>query len=159
MGSQVAWDVSYCVAMLAYFLDAVFMDASIGTMPLLTHLPLVPHICVRQYGKHWFRLWPVAYLAPSHYLHQWWVIVNWILRNTLQWNFNQNTKLIIHENAFENIVCEVAAILSRGRWVYRDWSAWRFIINVLLEFATPSIAHLDIWYLSCLLLSHTPCGW
>ena len=28
-------------------------------------------------------------------------------------------KLFIHENAFENIVCEMAAILSRGRWVKR----------------------------------------
>ena len=41
----------------------------------------------------------------------------WTLRNKLQWNFNQNTKLFIHENASENIVCKMAAILSRGRWV------------------------------------------
>ena len=26
-------------------------------------------------------------------------------------------KLFIHENAFENIVCKMAVILSRGRWV------------------------------------------
>ena len=32
----------------------------------------------------------------------------------LQWNFKQNTKLLIHENASQNIVCEIAAILSRG---------------------------------------------
>ena len=30
---------------------------------------------------------------------------------------NQNTQLLIHENASENIVCEIPAILSRGRWV------------------------------------------
>ena len=40
---------------------------------------------------------------------------NWNLRNKLQWNFIRNTKLFIHENASENIVCEMAAILSRGR--------------------------------------------
>ena len=34
--------------------------------------------------------------------------------NKLQWNFNQNTKSVIHENTFEIIVCEMAAILSRG---------------------------------------------
>ena len=28
--------------------------------------------------------------------------------------FNQNTKLFLHENAYENIVCEMVAILSRG---------------------------------------------
>ena len=30
---------------------------------------------------------------------------------------NQNTKLFIHKMTSENIVCEVAAILSMGRWV------------------------------------------
>ena len=42
------------------------------------------------------------------------VIVNWTFRNTIQWKFNQNAKLFIHENAFENVVCEMATILSRG---------------------------------------------
>ena len=28
-----------------------------------------------------------------------------------------NTKFVIHENASEKMVCEIAAILSRGRWV------------------------------------------
>ena len=32
----------------------------------------------------------------------------------LQWNFNQNMKFFIHENTSEYIVCEMAAILSRG---------------------------------------------
>ena len=57
----------------------------------LTHLPLVPHICVSESGQHWFRLWLVAYSAPSHYLNQCCIIVSWIFRNKLQWNFNQNT--------------------------------------------------------------------
>ena len=100
----------------------------------LTHLPLVPHTCiwVRESGQLWFRYWLGTYLAPSHYLNQWWNIVNWTLRNKLQWNFNQNTKLFIHEDASENIfctkafihedasvniVCEMATILSRLRWV------------------------------------------
>ena len=39
------------------------------------------------------------------------------LENKHQWNLNHNTKLFIHENAFENIICEIAAILSRERWV------------------------------------------
>ena len=34
--------------------------------------------------------------------------------NKLQWNFNRNTKIFIQENACENIVCEMAAILPRG---------------------------------------------
>ena len=70
-----------------------------------------------QSGQHWFRLWLVAYLAPSHNPNQCWVIVSWTFRNKLQWNFDQNTKLFIHQNASENIVCEMAVILSRGIWV------------------------------------------
>ena len=42
----------------------------------------------------------------------WWV--NWTLRNKFQGNFNRNTKLFMLENASENIVYEMAAILSRG---------------------------------------------
>ena len=37
--------------------------------------------------------------------------------NIPQWKSIQNTKLFIHENAFENVVCEMVAILSRGRRV------------------------------------------
>ena len=49
---------------------------------------------------------------PSHYLNQSWNIVNWNLRNKLEWNFQQNSYIFIQENAFENIVCEMVATLS-----------------------------------------------
>ena len=39
---------------------------------------------------------------------------NWTLRNTFQWNSNQKTKIFIHENSSENIICEMAAILRGG---------------------------------------------
>ena len=48
-------------------------------------------------------------------------MVNWTIRNKLKWNFNQNTKLFIHENASEGIVCKMASILSRRIWVYTWW--------------------------------------
>ena len=40
-------------------------------------------------------------------------IVNWTLRNKLQWNSNRNSNIFTQENAFESVVCEMAAILSR----------------------------------------------
>ena len=52
-----------------------------------------------------------------HYLSQCWVIVNWTLENKIQQNSKQYTRLCIIENAFENVVCETTAILSRERWV------------------------------------------
>ena len=39
--------------------------------------------------------------------------LNWTLRNKLQWNLNRNFNIFIQENAFESVVCETAAILSR----------------------------------------------
>ena len=70
------------------------------------------HIGVIDLCHHWFRWWLVAYSAPSHYLNQCWNIVNWTLRNKLKWNLNQNSYIFIQENAFENVVWEMAAILS-----------------------------------------------
>ena len=35
-----------------------------------------------------------------------------LLRNKIQWNLNRNSYIYINENAFQNAVCEMAAILS-----------------------------------------------
>ena len=73
---------------------------------------------VRQESNHhWFRQRLVAWTAPSHYLNQCWNIVHWTLRNKLQWNLNRNSYIFIHENAFENVVWKMAAILSRPQSV------------------------------------------
>ena len=55
--------------------------------------------------------------AYMHYLNQCWIIVNWTLRNKLQWSINQNSNIFIQENAFESVVCETATILSRPQCV------------------------------------------
>ena len=44
-------------------------------------------------------------------------IVNWTLRSKLQWNYNQNAKLFVRENAYENVACDMVTIFSRGKWV------------------------------------------
>ena len=49
---------------------------------VLIHLPLVPHICVSELGQRWFRYWLVAYSALSHYLNQFWVVVNGALEQS-----------------------------------------------------------------------------
>ena len=83
----------------------------------LTHFTLVPYICDNEMGRHWFRQWLAACSASGHYLNQYWLIVKSTLKKKLQWHLNQNTKLFLHENAFENVVREMAAILSRKRGV------------------------------------------
>ena len=77
-----------------------------------THLPLMPHICVNELGHHWFSQWLVACSAPSHYLNQWWLIVNWTPGNKFQWNLNRNSFIFSQENALENVVWKMSAILS-----------------------------------------------
>ena len=54
---------------------------------------------------------------PSHYLNQCWNVVNLTLKNKFWWNINQNLHIFIHENAFENVVCEMLAILSQAQWI------------------------------------------
>ena len=59
--------------------------------------------------------------SPSHYPNQCRYRVNWILRNKLQGNFSRNSYIFIQENAFENVGCEMAAILSRPQYANK-WS-------------------------------------
>ena len=82
----------------------------------ITHLPLVPHTCGGELGRHWFRYWLGACSAPSHYLNQCWPIVNWnwTFRNKLQWNSNRNTKFFIDVNALENVVCQIGGHFVQG---------------------------------------------
>ena len=55
--------------------------------------------------------------VPCHYLYRCWNIVNSNLRNKLQWNRKRNLYIFIQENAFENVVWKMAAILSRHQCV------------------------------------------
>ena len=71
-------------------------------------------------AHHWFRS------APSYYLNQCLIIVNWTLANIFQWKFNQNTAIFIEENARETVVCEMASILSRPQCVKASWHGCAF---------------------------------
>ena len=65
----------------------------------------------------------VACPAPSHYLQSS-LTVSCTLGNQLQWNWNRNKDLFIHQNSLESDVCKMAAILSRGRWVKKTFLSW-----------------------------------
>ena len=58
-----------------------------------------------------------GWLVPSHYLNQCWNIVNWPLRNKLQWNVDWNAYIFIQRNAFENVIWKMVAILSQPQYV------------------------------------------
>ena len=52
--------------------------------------------------------------VPSHYLNQWWNIVNWSPRIKLQLKFSRSSHIFIQENAFENVIWEIAAFCPGG---------------------------------------------
>ena len=108
-------------------------------------------------------------LAPSHCLHECCIIVNWTLRNKLQWNLNLNTKLFFHENAFENVVSEITAMLSRGwrvncigalplwqtcfftrsslAWQYSIIKHWTSLLLLSQDAVYPTeVSMVSIWY-------------
>ena len=112
----------------------------------LTHWGRVTHICV---GK-----LTIAWPAPSHYyLNQWWNIVNWTLRNKLQWNLNRNSNIFIQENAFGSVVCETAAILSRPQCVNRtryftfDWWVSNHVVDLLFKYSGCITTKIPAWYI------------
>ena len=80
-------------------------------------LPLNSSPASATYMRQWIGSALVQIMAFSHYLNQCWVIVNWIFRNKLQWNFNENINIFTHKNASEIFICEMTVFLSRGRWV------------------------------------------
>ena len=73
-----------------------------------------------QPGHHCFSQWLCACSVLSHYLNQWWIFVNWVLRNTFQFNFNQNIITFIKKNPHKN-VCKMVAILIPHQWVKGLW--------------------------------------
>ena len=80
----------------------------------LTHWGRVTHICIDNLTI----IGSDNGLSPGRlYLNQCWNIVNWTVMNKLQWNFNVNSYILIQENAFENVGCEMASILSRPQCV------------------------------------------
>ena len=53
-----------------------------------------------------------AWTASCHYQNQYLNNVNRTLGNTLQWNIDQNLNMFLQENAFENVVRNVAHFVS-----------------------------------------------
>ena len=68
-------------------------------------------------NHHRFRWWLVAWSTPSRYLQQYLNIVNWILGDKLQWNFDRNLCIFIQKNATGNVFGKMEAILSRHQCV------------------------------------------
>ena len=84
----------------------IYMYASLGLNELkgpcdqmLTHwgrgISNAAELC-----QHWLKWWHVAWRAPSHYLNQCWLIVNWIPGNKPRSTFNEKNIYFLWRQCF-----------------------------------------------------------
>ena len=116
---------------------------------VLTHLLLVLHICVSK--------WLVAYSTPSHYLNQCWVIVNWTLRNKLQWNLK---KLNLWFIKMCLKVPRNGSHFVQGRWVNLKVRVTyirnpNLVISVPVDICSNNNIHLDIIHFAYIFVDQT----
>ena len=93
----------------------------------------VTHIFVSRLDNHVFRKWLVACSVQSHYLNQWWPIVNYTLRNIFHWNIISISQSFVLESAFEYFVCEMTAILSQPQYVDQNWHTPTRVMSYFIQ--------------------------
>ena len=122
------------------------MIAHIAVMYPETHVPFVPHICVSESGKHWFRSWFAAYSGPSHYLNQWWAIIDKTFRNKFQWNL-----IKIQIFSFRKMRLKMSSVIwqpfcPRGDWLnFRPKHKTVRVIHIILGFWNKTLVMLTYW--------------
>ena len=95
-----------------------------------------------------------CFLAPSHHLKQYWLIVKWTLVYKLEWNLNQNAKITFQEKVIENIGCEMSVRIISGLYVLI------YMYNISRQSDTrPTLAWWNLLLGSCTyLIKHPLCG-
>ena len=88
-------------------------------------------------------------LALSYFLNQFWLIVNWTLRNILQWNFSWYSDICVQQNLLENVVCEMAIILDWFQCVnpQEECGLW-FYITSRCPFSITGVLCMQHWHFS-----------
>ena len=89
-------------------------SASLGLCVLINSLRLSD-----AYMRQWYKpsLVPIMACFLTIIWTKCWFNFNWIPGNKFRWNLYKNSHIFIHENAFENVVGEMVAILSRPQCV------------------------------------------
>ena len=104
--------------------DVIWRNRSWSTLLQMVSSCLAAPIHYRKLG--WSHIIKVPYhspkssFKPSRCLTQCWNTIILNISNAIQWNLKRNSYIFIQENAFENIVCEMAFILSRPQY-FKTW--------------------------------------
>ena len=81
---------------------------------------------------------------------QCWNIVKWIVRNKFRWNLNRNSYIFVQGNAFENVVCNMAATFSQPQCVNITyiWQSGDILISgYIFQYYCMSISLMHFkWY-------------
>ena len=70
----------------------------------------------------WWIMWIMflkCCLVQSHYLYQWWLIVDWTFGHNVLWNLDRSAKIFIQYSTFKNPVCKMQKFcsgLSLNEW-------------------------------------------
>ena len=112
------------------------------------------HICVSKLTiiGSYNGLSELSWSVPSHYLNQWWNIVNLTLWNKFPWNLIRNSNIFIQENAIENVVWRMAVILCRPQCVNDSSDKVRVSPGLYLDQPITQVEALANW--GPCLLSH-----
>ena len=88
-------------------------------------------------------------LSPNRRQAITWINAILLLIRPLGTNFSeiQNTKLFIEGNAFENVVCEMAAISPWGRWVNISSEKWHMLYQFIFTEFTIQLTNV-YWFIS-----------
>ena len=95
-------------------------EITLPILIILTWLRLFPPGRKTQWPRAEWRIWASAtydVISSDNGLSPVRKIVNWTVRNKLQWNLNRNLFIFIQEIAFKNVVREMTAFLSRPQCV------------------------------------------
>ena len=104
-----------------------FMRACISNWPNNSYCTMTAYSAVSDHIWHLTHWGQVMHISGSSLtntdsddglaLNQCWKIVKWTLRNKLQWNLKRYLYIFIQENAIENTIWKMVAILSRPQCV------------------------------------------
>ena len=124
------------------------------TLNGLTHWGRVMHICICKLTI----IGSDNGLVTSHYLNQWWNIVNRTLGNKLQWNLNRNLYILIQGNALQNVVWKwrpFCLSFNELTWL-PDCDMFIFMIVTLEDKITHLLFFVIILFQFCVTCG--PCG-
>ena len=85
-------------------------------------------------------------MVPSHYLNHCWIIIDLTLGSTFQWNLLQNTTYFTQENASEDVVCKIAAILAWSQSVKMWEQSYTAISTAKIETANLQRLGPKLWF-------------